>query len=87
MRRCLALSLALVLLWMLASTADAKTYKIGQTATTSRFKVKVFGIQEPWTPTNQFDTPAAGNHYVAVDVQLKNTSKDQRTFLRSSVIT
>jgi hypothetical protein len=72
--------LPLALLLVLASPVGAKTYKIGQTATTSGFKVKVFGIQEPWTPTNQFDTPLAGNHYAAVDVQLKNTSQNQQTF-------
>ena len=70
---CLALGL-------MAGPAGAKTYLPGETAKTDVFKVTVYGITEPWQPTNQFDTPTAGSHYVVVDVQLKNTSSEQETF-------
>lgn len=75
-----AVSISLLVIAFGVASAAAKTYKPGQTATTSDFKVKVYGIQEPWTPTNQFDTPAPGSHYVAVDVQIKNTQDDQQLF-------
>lgn len=81
MRRFLALvALVAAALMVGAPAAGAKTYKPGQTATTSGFKVTVFGITEPWTSTNQFDTPDPGTHYVAVDVQIKNTGSEQETF-------
>ena len=80
MRKFIALGAALAAVVLLAVPAGAKTYKPGQTGTSSGFKVTVYGIQEPWVPTNQFDTPDPGNHYVGVDVQIKNTSSDQELF-------
>jgi hypothetical protein len=68
------------LVLVVAASPAAAPYKSGQKATTSGLKVTVFGIQEPWTPTNQFDTPQPGNHYVAVDVQITNPSKYQVLF-------
>ena len=79
-RRFVVVSALLLALVAAGPAAGAKTYKIGQTAKTSDFKVTVFGIQEPWVSTNQFDTPDPGTHYVAVDVQLKNTESEQQTF-------
>ena len=80
-RICASVSLAMLLVVVVAaSPAGAKTYRPGQKATTSGLRVTVYGIQEPWTPTNQFDTPKPGNHYVAVDVQVTNPSKDQQVF-------
>ena len=76
----LAAGLVVLVLAVGMPVAGAKTYKPGQTATTSGFKVTVYGIQEPWTPTNQFDTPDPGTHYVAVDVQMKNTGSEQELF-------
>jgi hypothetical protein len=80
MRKFIAVVGAMAAVALLASPAGAKTYKPGQTATTSDFKVTVYGVTEPWTPTNQFDTPTPGNHYVAVDLQLKNTTGEQQSF-------
>jgi Domain of unknown function (DUF4352) len=80
-RICASVSFAiLVAVVVAASPAGAKTYRPGQKATTSGLRVTVYGIQEPWTPTNQFDRPTPGNHYVAVDVQVTNPSKDQQLF-------
>jgi hypothetical protein len=55
--------------------------KVGQTGHTSDFDVTVYGYKDPQPPpTSGVDTPKAGNHYVSVDVQVKNTSSDQQSF-------
>jgi hypothetical protein len=73
------LSVAAVVL-LTATPAGAKTYKPGQTATTSDIKVKVYGVQEPYTPSNQFVTANPGQHFVAVDMELTNKTSEQKTF-------
>jgi hypothetical protein len=59
-------------------TGEAKVYEPGQTADSAGLEVTVYGIQEPWAQVHQFPDP--GTHYVAVDVQIKNTQRKQRTF-------
>jgi hypothetical protein len=63
-----------------AKSAPTAVYKVGDTAKTSGWQVTVYGAKDPWTPTNQFDSPAAGNRYVQVDVQVVNTKSSQETF-------
>jgi hypothetical protein len=35
---------------------------------------------DPWTSTNQFETPTAGNRYVQVDTQVRNTKSSQESW-------
>ncbi len=64
----------------LGGAAPAAQYKVGDTASTGSFRVTVFGVKDPQPPLNQFDTPRAGDHYVAVDVQISNPGTDQKSF-------
>jgi hypothetical protein len=68
------------ILCVVGEPAAAKTYKPGQSATTSGIKVKVYGVQEPYTSTNQFVTASAGKHFVVVDLELTNKSSEQKVF-------
>jgi hypothetical protein len=62
------------------TASKAGIHHIGETATTSGWEVTVYGLKDPWTSTNQFDTPRAGNRYVEVDVQVRNTKSSQQLF-------
>ena len=62
-----------------ASTGDQEVYAVGQTAHTGDFDVTVHQVQDPYTPSNQFETPQPGHRYVAVEVELRNTADDTRT--------
>jgi hypothetical protein len=42
--------------------------------------VTVYGVQDPWSSSNQFETPKTGNRYVRVDVQVRNTKSSQQTW-------
>jgi hypothetical protein len=52
-------------------------YSIGDTAHTSVFDVTVHQVVSPWQSTNQFETPQAGRHFVAVEASLTNTEGDE----------
>ena len=63
-----------------ATTTEAPTqdvYAIGETAHTSVFDVTVHQVVDPWESTNQFETPAEGHRYVAVEASLTNTEGDE----------
>jgi Domain of unknown function (DUF4352) len=54
---------------------------IGDTGTSSGFKVTVYGVTDPQPPPNpDFGAAPAGTHYVSVDVQIANPSKDNVSF-------
>ena len=44
------------------------------------FTVVVHGVKDPVTSTNQFLRPEAGNRWVAVDLEVTNTSDEPETF-------
>jgi hypothetical protein len=54
-------------------------YKLGQTAHTGDFDITLHQVKDPYTPTNQFETPRPGNRYVAVEMEAKNTSGSNKT--------
>ena len=63
-----------------SSTPPAKSnYSVGETAKTGDFEVTVYGSKDP-QPASQFDRPAAGSHFVSVDVQVANRGSKQQTF-------
>jgi hypothetical protein len=35
---------------------------------------------DPWTSTNSFETPTAGNRFVQVDTQVRNTKSSQQAW-------
>lgn len=63
--------------------ATGGTFAVGQTASSSGFEIVVFGVKDP-QPPSQFARPAAGTHYISVDVQLTNKNSRQEVF--SSII-
>lgn len=63
-----------------ATTVPSVPYKVGDTATTSGWQVTVYSAKDPWISGNGMDTPAAGNRYVQVDVQVVNTTSSQEPF-------
>ncbi|MGV2385748.1 MAG UNVERIFIED_CONTAM: DUF4352 domain-containing protein [Thermobifida fusca] len=63
-----------------SSAGDQEVYAIGEWAHTSGFDVTVHQVQDPYTSPNEFDTPDPGHRYVAVEVEVRNTTDDRRTF-------
>jgi hypothetical protein len=56
------------------------TAVVGQASKTSGFNITVYGFKDPQPPASQFDTPASGDHFVSVDVQVNNPGSSQETF-------
>jgi len=63
-----------------SSAGDQEVYAVGEWAHTSGFDVTVHQVQDPYTSPNEFDTPDPGHRYVAVEVEVRNTTDDRRTF-------
>lgn len=64
----------------LGGPAPAAQYKVGDTASTSDYRITLFGVKDPQPPLDQFDTPRAGDHFVSVDVQVMNPGSSQKPF-------
>ena len=62
-----------------SSAGDQEVYAIGQWAHTGDFDVTVHQVQDPYAPSNQFETPQPGHRFVAVEVEVRNTADDART--------
>jgi hypothetical protein len=54
-----------------------EVYAVGDTAHTDVFDVTVNQVVDPWTSGNQFETPAAGHRFVAIEASLVNTEGDE----------
>jgi hypothetical protein len=63
----------------LGGPAPAAKYSIGQTARTAGFDVTVFAVIDPQAPS-QFETPPAGDHFVSVDIAVRNPGSSQQAF-------
>lgn len=61
------------------NTVEAADFKVGEEVTLGDWKVKVNQVTDPYTPTNDFMTPTAGNRYVMVDTQVTNNSDKPQT--------
>ena len=66
------------------SGSSANTFKIGDQVQAGKWIVTVHGVKNPYTSSNQFISPSAGNVYVVVDVEVKNT--DSKTQTLSSLL-
>jgi hypothetical protein len=55
-------------------------YAVGDTAHTSDLDVTVHQVQDPFEPTNEFETPQAGNRFVAVEAELTNGTDEPITW-------
>lgn len=53
---------------------------VGSTDNTSGFDVTLLQVVDTWTSTNQFESPAAGNRFVAVELDMVNTTDAIRPF-------
>jgi hypothetical protein len=62
-----------------AEPGSQEVFAIGEKAHTGDFDVVVHQVTDPWTSTNQFDTPQAGNRFVAVEVEVTNTGAEVQT--------
>jgi hypothetical protein len=63
-----------------ASESDVEVFSLGQTAHTGDFDVTVHAATDPFTPSNPAEpAPQPGNHYVAVDMTMANTSDEPLT--------
>ncbi len=61
------------------ATQQASDFTVGDTVKLGDWKVKVNQVTDPYTPDNDFVTPAAGNRYVMVDAQVTNDSGKPQT--------
>ena len=66
------------------NASSAKTFKIGDQVQAGKWIVTVHGVTNPYTSSNQFVQPSAGNVFVVVDVEVKNT--DSKTETLSSLL-
>lgn len=62
-----------------SSAGDQEVHAVGQWAHTGDFDVTVHQVQDPYAPSNQFETPQPGHRFVAVEVEVRNTADDART--------
>jgi len=53
---------------------------VGSTDTTSGFEVTLLQYVDNWTSSNQFEAPADGKRFVAVELNLVNTRPEVQTF-------
>jgi hypothetical protein len=53
---------------------------VGSTDNTSGFDVTLLQVVDPWTSTNQFESPDAGNRFLAVELNMVNTTDEIRPF-------
>lgn len=67
-----------------SSSSSGDTHKVGDTAHTGDLDVTLDTVKDPYTPTNEIEKPQAGQRFVAVEMSLKNTASDKKTF--SSII-
>lgn len=56
------------------------TYAVGETGTSSDLEITVNTVEDPWVPSNEFDTPPAGQRYVGVEMTVVNTGDQTATF-------
>lgn len=61
------------------TTTVAGPHAVGDSAHTGDFDVTVNAVSEPYVARNQFEQAHAGEHYVAIDVSMKNTAKEAKT--------
>lgn len=64
-------------------TAEAEgqdVYQVGDTAHTADLDVTVHQVQDPFEPTNEFETPQAGMRFVAVESELTNADDEPITW-------
>jgi hypothetical protein len=55
-------------------------YQVGDTAHTADLDVTVHQVQDPFEPTNEFETPQAGMRFVAVESELTNADDEPITW-------
>lgn len=56
-----------------------QTFAVGDLVELGDWQVKVHGVTDPFTSSNQFVQPAAGNRYVAADIEVFNRSDAPQT--------
>jgi hypothetical protein len=61
------------------STGTPQVFKVGDLVKLGDWEVKVWGVQDPFTSTNQFEQPSAGERHVAIDAEVTNNSKTAET--------
>ena len=62
------------------SAPNGAEHVIGETGTTSKWAITVNAVKNPYVSTNGFDTPKAGNRYVAVDMTAANNDSKSQPF-------
>lgn len=58
-------------------SGENEVFALGQAAHTGDFDVTLNTVQDPFVPTNEFETPPAGQRFVAVELTLTNTSDER----------
>jgi hypothetical protein len=63
-----------------APSEGQDVYAVGDTAHTADLDVTVHTVQDPYQPTNEFETPQQGNRFVAVEAELTNSTDEPITW-------
>ena len=63
-----------------ATDAVAPPLTVGGSDTTSGFNVTLLQVVDPWTSNNQFESPDAGNRFVAVELNMVNSTDEIKPF-------
>lgn len=66
------------------AAAQASEFNVGDMVELGDWRVQVHNVADPYTPSNDFITPAAGNRFVVVDAEVTNNSDSSQTV--SSII-
>lgn len=57
-------------------STEQEIFAVGDTSTTGDFEVTLHTVQDPFVPTNEFETPPDGQRFVAVEMTFTNTTDD-----------
>lgn len=63
-----------------AAAEGEDTYAVGETAETADLRVTVNTVEDPFVPTNEFDTPPDGQRYVGVEMTIDNEGDESAAF-------
>jgi hypothetical protein len=58
------------------SDGGQDVYAVGQSAHTGDFDVLLHTVEDPYVPSNEFERPSEGHRYVAVEVEVSNSSDE-----------
>lgn len=60
--------------------AAPKVFAVGDVIEAGKFQLIVHSVKNPLPPNSEFLEPKAGNRFVGIDLEVKNTSNEEQNF-------